>query len=174
MVASTCAACGPRDRAAIDDVQRRARQGDMAASRHLGLQYACGAGVARDDVEGARWLRRAADAGSADAQYDLGTLYLWGRGVPRDRRASAEWTERAAAAGVPAAQRRTAAERRGDDMRDELDAAGLYRLSDWTFRGLGTPQSNAGGYALLARAAARAVSEQMTRLFAPIRCLDRH
>ena len=38
----------------------------------LGLIYATGQGVAKDDAEAARWYRMAAELGMAEAQFNLG------------------------------------------------------------------------------------------------------
>jgi TPR repeat protein len=54
--------------------------------------YGNGRGVPQDDVESAKWVRKAADQGSARAQSFLGFLYGNGRGVPRDYAQSYFWS----------------------------------------------------------------------------------
>jgi uncharacterized protein len=41
-------------------------------------------GVAEDDVEAAKWVRKAADQGNGSAQMILGDMYDNGLGVPQD------------------------------------------------------------------------------------------
>ena len=46
--------------------------------------YDQGRGVAQDDGEAVRWLRKAAEQGDADAQFNLGSLYDEGQGAMYD------------------------------------------------------------------------------------------
>ena len=43
-----------------------------------------GKGVPKDEVEAAKWCRKAAEQGDADAQHNLGLMYAKGEGVPKD------------------------------------------------------------------------------------------
>ena len=52
-----------------------AEQGDAKAQHRLGLIYFLGQGVPKDDAEGLKWFRKAADQGLADAQAMLGAYY---------------------------------------------------------------------------------------------------
>lgn len=61
-----------------------ALDGVRAAQFNMGLLYAQGLGVTKDEVEGARWYRLAADQGLPDAQLALGRLHAAGTGVPLD------------------------------------------------------------------------------------------
>lgn len=68
------------------------------AQHHLGLRYAKGAGVPKDEKEAARWFRLAADSGHAEAQRNLAFAHLHGRGIPKNEvegirrlRIAAEW-----------------------------------------------------------------------------------
>lgn len=54
------------------------------AQYHLGLRYAKGTGVNKDEKEAARWFRFAADSGHAEAQRNLAYAYMHGRGVPKN------------------------------------------------------------------------------------------
>ena len=46
----------------------------------LGLIYAMGRGVAKDQVEAVKWYRKAAEQNHAEAQYNLGVCYYeWRR-----------------------------------------------------------------------------------------------
>lgn len=55
--------------------------GDAEAELNLARMYSTGHGVPRDDVEAAKWLRRAADQGCVVAQTVLAAMYIAGRGV---------------------------------------------------------------------------------------------
>ncbi len=55
--------------------------GDAEAELNLARMYSTGHGVPRDDVEAAKWLRRAADQGRVVAQTVLAAMYIAGRGV---------------------------------------------------------------------------------------------
>ena len=81
-----------------------AQQGDAGAQHFLATLLLKGAGVARDEDEGARWLRKAADQGLAYAQYDLSVAYITGRGVAKDDSEIARWTRKAAEQGFAPAE----------------------------------------------------------------------
>src|SRR5262245_15305862 len=81
-----------------------AERGDARAQSTLGLMYAGGQSVVRDDVEAARWFRLAADQGNAEAQFNLGSMYAKGRGVPQDQAEAAKWYRLAADWGHAQAQ----------------------------------------------------------------------
>ena len=51
-----------------------ADQGLAVAQFNLGLMYANGQGVSKDETEAMKWYRLAADQGRSDAQYQLGHL----------------------------------------------------------------------------------------------------
>ena len=61
-----------------------AEQGHADAQSNLGLMYAMGWGVPKDDVQAVAWYRKAAEQGNADAQSNLGRMYAKGEGVPQD------------------------------------------------------------------------------------------
>jgi uncharacterized protein len=70
------------------------------AQSNLGVRYTRGEGVPEDDVEAARWCRKAADQGLAQAQHNLGARYTNGEGVPRDEVEAYKWFLLASAKGV--------------------------------------------------------------------------
>jgi len=76
-----------------------AEQGLAPAQNILGVMYATGTGVPKDDSEAVYWLRKAADQGIANAQMLLGTMYLSGRGVPENAVEAAKWLREAAEQG---------------------------------------------------------------------------
>ena len=67
-----------------------------AAMNNLGLMYAQGRGVAKDDTQAVRWYRTAADKGDAIAMRRLGRVYLDGSGVAQDDAQSVRWYHKAA------------------------------------------------------------------------------
>jgi TPR repeat protein len=58
-----------------------AEQGDAVAQIRLGLMYASGISVVKNDAEAVRWFRLAADQGLADAQLILAIMYENGVGI---------------------------------------------------------------------------------------------
>jgi len=82
-----------------EDLLRRAQKGDAIAQLRLGLKYAHGMEVTRDDAEAVRWLRKAAEQGEATAQYGLGVMYMNGRGVTKDEKEAIKWYRKSAEQG---------------------------------------------------------------------------
>ena len=82
----------------------RAAQGDAEAQLQLGLRYAEGDGVIRNDKKAAKWLELAAKQGLAEAEYHYGLMLLKGRGVVQDYRAAFNWIEKPAKRGYAKAQ----------------------------------------------------------------------
>lgn len=64
--------------------REQAEAGNIASQFCLGLAYAYGLGITRDDAEAVRWWRKAASAGEVWAQLHLAMAYDKGRGVPQD------------------------------------------------------------------------------------------
>jgi hypothetical protein len=60
--------------------------------------------VAKNDVEGVKWHRKAAEQGYADAQYVLGLRYYSGQGVAKDDMEAVQWYRKAAEQGHAEAQ----------------------------------------------------------------------
>jgi putative methionine-R-sulfoxide reductase with GAF domain len=85
--------------ATLDQLRQFAKTGDPAAEEALGLRYASGEGVARDDNEAAVWFTKAAENGNVKAQAALATRYWAGRGVPPSLSQAYFWTVLARAAG---------------------------------------------------------------------------
>jgi len=74
----------PRPPDPIADLRARAEAGNADAQDNLGVMYATGRGVAKDDTEAARLYRLAADQGHAGGQFNLGWMYANGKGVAKD------------------------------------------------------------------------------------------
>ena len=81
-----------------------AEKGDAGAQFNLGVRYANGQGVAKDEVEAVKWYRKAADQGDADAQSNLGWMYDNGQGVAKDEVEAVKWYRKAADQGHAFAQ----------------------------------------------------------------------
>ena len=80
----------------VGRLRQAAARGDANAQFALGVRYASGKGVERDEAEGARWIRRAADQGHVTAQFNLGLMYADGNGVPQDSAQAIVWLRKAA------------------------------------------------------------------------------
>jgi len=88
----------------IEEIQRRAEQGDVKAQESLGVAYLRGAGVPQDYKKAFWWLKRAAEKGNVDAQREFGNLYREGKGVSRNYKEALAWFRLAGRNGDPLAQ----------------------------------------------------------------------
>ena len=77
---------------------------DVETQFHLGVSYANGLRVPKDDVEATRWFRMAAEQGNMFAQNVLGTHYASGIGVSEDDAEAVQWYLLAAEQGHLGAQ----------------------------------------------------------------------
>jgi hypothetical protein len=111
-----------------------ADRGNARAQALMGLLYANGRGVLRDDREAMKWFRSAADQGDAVAELQIGIMYYNGRGVPQDYSEAARWYQLAAERGNPEAQ---------------------YNLGIMYATGVGMPQDNILAHMWFNLAAAR-------------------
>jgi TPR repeat protein len=84
---------------AVKWTRAAAEKGRSRSQEVLGLLYARGEGVRRNDAAAAFWLRKA-----AAQNYDLGLRYRDGRGVDKNERAAAAWFRKAAEQGLAKAQ----------------------------------------------------------------------
>ena len=55
--------------------RKAAEQNYAEAQNNLGVCYANGQGVAKDEVEAVKWFRKAAEQNYAEAQNNLGVCY---------------------------------------------------------------------------------------------------
>jgi uncharacterized protein len=85
-------------------VRRAAEGGDVTAQFYLGDMYFNGNGVAKDQSEALKWIKKASDLKYAKAQMYLGWLYENGTGVPQDYAAAAKYYRLAAEQGNGRAQ----------------------------------------------------------------------
>ena len=88
----------------FETIRRQAEGGDASAQSRLGLMYADGIGVPRDDAAAVTWYRKAAEQGDAAAQMNLGKIYAQGQGVDRDDTEALKWFRQAAEQGDAGAQ----------------------------------------------------------------------
>jgi len=91
---------------AMRELRPLAEQGLAAAQFNLGLLYANGQGVQKDDAQARQWYEKAAAQGHADAQANLGILFVYGRGVPQDYKMAVYWLRLSANQGNDLAQRK--------------------------------------------------------------------
>ena len=75
----------------ITEIRRLAEKGDARAQLELGLMYANGEGVLKDDAEAVRWYRLAAEQGHGGAQNNLGLMCATGAGVAQDLAEAVKW-----------------------------------------------------------------------------------
>ncbi len=90
--------------AKFEAIKAKAEKGDSTAEGQLGSFYFAGIGVAKNEVEAARWFRKAAEEGDAHAQCGLGDCYNSGFGLTRDETEAAKWYRKAAENGSAAGQ----------------------------------------------------------------------
>ena len=116
--------------AALREWQPLAKQGQAVAQYHIGLLYANGQGVSKDDAEARQWYEKAAVQGHANAQVNLGSLYDYGRGGLQDFKMAARWYLRAANQGNNLAQQKLGLlYERGDGVqKDHVQAYMWYKL----------------------------------------------
>src|SRR5437773_9249870 len=93
------------DRKLLDEIRARAEKGDAQFQAELGEAFCFGMlGVAKDEVEAAKWCRKAAEQNLAQAQFNLGTCYASGQGVAKDEVEAVKWYRKAAEQNLAAAQ----------------------------------------------------------------------
>ena len=68
--------------AAMKELLPAAQSGNAEAEELIGVMYALGLGVDRDDIRAFEWYLRAAKKGHAGAQSGVGWYYEVGRGMP--------------------------------------------------------------------------------------------
>jgi TPR repeat protein len=83
----------------IADLKEMADAGDVKSQVQIGLAYLTGDGVHKDDAEGVKWLKKAADQDNPVAERFLAEMYFKGRGVPADNAEAARWLRMAAEQG---------------------------------------------------------------------------
>ena len=104
---------------------------DVETQFHLGVSYANGLRVPKDDVEATRWFRMAAEQGNMFAQNVLGTHYASGIGVSEDDVEAVQWYLLAAEQGLALAEFNLGLKySTGEGVPlDEVEAARWFRLA---------------------------------------------
>ena len=73
------------DRKLFEEILTQAEKGDAKSQSDLGSAFFFGQlGVAKDEVRGLKWFRKAAAQNHALAQFNLGCFYYNGEGVAKD------------------------------------------------------------------------------------------
>lgn len=80
----------------IEDLTKRARQGEVEAQAALGVKYQEGWGVRQDYKKGAYWILKAASNEDAISQFLASNLYMAGKGVERNPDKLLYWMRRSA------------------------------------------------------------------------------
>ena len=91
---------------ALREWQPLAEQGQALAQYQLGLLYANGQGVTKDDAKARQWYEKAAIQGHVEAQVNLGVLLMYARGGQQDYKMAVYYLRLAANQGNDLAQRR--------------------------------------------------------------------
>ena len=94
----------PEEVKAFTETKAKAEKGDLEAHFNLAACYARGWGVAQDQAEAVKWIRKAADQGYPMAQFSLGNCYDNGNGVTKNAVEAAKWMRMAADQGFANAQ----------------------------------------------------------------------
>ena len=94
----------PSSETGYSQVAVRAAGGDAEAELLMGLRYAEGNGVIKNEKEAARWFEKAARHGQSEAQYRYGLALLEGRGVVQNYKAAFHWIAQPAKRGHSYAQ----------------------------------------------------------------------
>ena len=112
---------------ALREWQPLAKQGDAVAQYHLGLLYANGQGVPKDDAQARQWYEKAAVQDHVEAQVNLGMLFDYGRGGPQDFKMAVRWYLRSANQGNELAQRKLGLlYERGDGVQQDFVQAYMW------------------------------------------------
>jgi TPR repeat protein len=89
----------------LADIRAKAEKGDAQSQKLLGSAFCFGRpGLAKDEAEGVKWLRKAAEQNDTDAQSLLALCYALGHGVAKDAAEAVKWCRKAAEQGNAEAQ----------------------------------------------------------------------
>ena len=86
------------------EIKPLAEQGNVDAQHVLGVMYANGRGVMKDEKKAVKWYQLAAERGLAEAQFNLSLMYDNGQGVIEDDKMAVKWLRLAAQQGLAEAQ----------------------------------------------------------------------
>ena len=119
-------------------LQPLAAQGEGVAQEVLGVMYAEGQGVQKDEAQAVRLFRKAAEQGNDLGQYNLGAAYVNGLGVPKNYVLGQMWFILAALQGFEAA--RTARDNLTPYMTPEQIAEAQRLAGEWKPTKAAAPQ----------------------------------
>jgi len=149
--------------------------GDPAAAYEVGLCFAQGKGVPRNDAQAVRWLTKAELAGLAPATFQLGLLYENGQDPGRDLEKARQYYLKAAERGSAAAMHRLG--RLDADKGDATSAAewflkaarlgvveSQFNLGVLYYEGVGVPRDFALSYRWFALAATQGDRDATQRM----------
>ena len=88
----------------LEQIQKRAQDGDVLAQVELAACLRKGRGVRRNMKEALQWLQKAGEQKSPEALYQLGRCAEDGNGMPMDEKMAADYYRRAAESGHMDAQ----------------------------------------------------------------------
>jgi TPR repeat protein len=112
--------------AAMRELRPLAEQGIASAQFKLGLLYANGQGVPKDDAQARQWYEKSATQGHAAAQANLGVILVYARGGPQDYKMAVYGVRLSANQGSDVAQRKLGLMcERGDGVQQDF-IPGLY------------------------------------------------
>jgi TPR repeat protein len=151
----------PEEVKAFEAHKERALKGDLKAHFDVAACYARGWGVARDQAEAVKWVRKAADQGYPMAQFSLANCYDNGNGVTKDAVEAAKWMRKAADQGFVSAQNSLAAyyaNGKGVAMSQVAAAKWFRKAAD---QGDATAQYNLGNSYHLGRGVAKDAVEAL-------------
>jgi uncharacterized protein len=112
---------------AMREWQPLADQGQAVAQYNLGLLYANGQGVTKDDAKARQWYEKAAAQGHTEAQVNLGILLMYARGGQQDYKMAVYYLRLSANHGNDLAQRRLGQMyERGDGVQQDYVKAYMW------------------------------------------------
>ena len=94
----------PEEVKKFENFKPHADKGNFAAQLIIGYCFYTGEGVAKDSVQAAYWIRKAADQEYSYAQGMIGYCYQHGEGVEKDAAQAVTWYRKAADQGNALAQ----------------------------------------------------------------------
>lgn len=77
----------------IEDLIRKAENGEPEAQHDLAVEYAQGEEIEQDFEESRRWYEKSASQGDFGAMYNLGTMFLDGQGGEKNIEKAFEYLE---------------------------------------------------------------------------------
>ncbi|MCK5122371.1 MAG: sel1 repeat family protein [Methylococcales bacterium] len=84
----------------LEDIKQNAEQGNALGQAKLASLYLLGRnGVEIDNIQAAKWMKKAADQGLVEAQVVVAAMYDRGMGLKGDKKIATQWYEKAAKQG---------------------------------------------------------------------------